>query len=173
LATNLSAPITERPLPTPAHIPELGTSRPRLVVVSCDPEMRQLLQDIAEGYDVTGLSHPVSMTAIDVEEPEVILVGTSEGGLTPDQIVALAASHIRLRQVPIVVMTAEPDLLADARRMSRFPGVRLVSLPFELDTILSVLQSVVRPAAAPLSRRLPETCRHGFDVVGGHCPRCG
>jgi hypothetical protein len=173
LATELSAPITDRRLPVSARIPEPATARPRLVVVSCDAEMAQLLQDIMEAYDVTGLPHPVSMTAIDAEDPDVLLVGTSEGGLTPDQIVALAAAHMRLRQVPILVMSAEPDLLEDARRMSRFPGVRLVSLPFDLETISSVLHSVVRPARPRSSARLPETCRHGFYVVGEHCRRCG
>jgi hypothetical protein len=108
--------------------------------------MTELLNDILiDHYDVIPQAHPTTITAIDSDQPDVVIVGTSDGGLAPDEIVALAASHMRLRQVPFVVMSFGPNLLERARRLSGHPAVRLVSLPFDADTVRSVVNSVMAP----------------------------
>jgi len=163
---------TERSLPTPRLSSQVA--RPRVVVVSCDGEMSQLLRDIlGDDYDVTAVAEPTSMVGIDAADPDVLLVGLSiGGGLTSDEIVALAARHMRLRTVPVVLLSTDPNLLQHAGRLSHSAGVTLLSLPFDLETVLSAFGAAVQ-RAQPGAGRLPAVCRHGFDVVGDRCPRCG
>jgi hypothetical protein len=152
LASHPSPAFTERSLPFPAPHSQVVTSRPRVVVVSSGVDMAHLLEDLlSDDYDVLAQPHPTTITAIDGDEPDVVIVGTLDGGLTPEEIVALAARHLRLRHVPIIVMTFGPDLLEGARRLSRDSRVRLVSLPFDADTVRSVVNSVMAPGR-PLHR---------------------
>ena len=173
MATNIGVAPSRRPLTAPTHGTPPLNARPRLVVVSSDTEIVQLLREtLAHSYEIAALTQPASITAIDSRDPDVVLIGTREGGLTADEIVALASRHMRLRSVPIVVMSGDPDLLHDAGRMSTFPGVSFVLLPFDVETIRSVIDSVVRTSAMPRSIRLPDMCPHGFDVADEHCRRC-
>jgi hypothetical protein len=139
--------------------------------------MCQLLLDILAGdYDVTALVRSARVADIDAVAPDLLLVGPSEGGgLKSDELVALAARHVRLRAVPVVVLSADPELLQHAGRLSHFAGVSLVSLPFDVDTLRSAVSSVsgVGRPAQPRSSRLPDLCAHGFDVASGRCRRCG
>jgi DNA-binding response OmpR family regulator len=173
VATDLGTALSQRPLPPPTHRATRDRTRPRLVVVSSDTETVQLLRDtLADSYEISALTQPPSITAIDASDPDVVIVGMRRGGLTADQIVALASRHMRLRSVPIVVMSGDPNLLHDAGRLSSFPGVSFVLLPFDVETIRSVIDSVVRTSAVPRSIRLPDMCPHGFDVADEHCRRC-
>src|SRR5688500_9984335 len=72
-------PTTSRPSPfIQRHI-----SKPRLVVLACDPGMVEVLSDVlADDYDVSAPRHPATMGTIAAEEPDAVLVGTLEGGLT-------------------------------------------------------------------------------------------
>jgi hypothetical protein len=149
VGSNPSPSITERSLSLPAASTQTATLRPRVVVISSGVEMTQLLQDIlVDDYDVISQPHPTTITAIDAKDPHVVIVGTLDGGLKPEEIVALAAGHMRLRHVPLIVMSFGSNLLEGARRLSWHPGVRLVSLPFDADTVLSVVNSVMAPARA-------------------------
>ena len=149
MASHPGPSIAERSLSLPAPSVQTATSRPRVLVISSDVEMAQLLQDIlVDDYDVIAQPHPTTITAIDGEEPDVVIIGTLDGGLQPEEIVALAARHLRLRHVPMIVMSFGSDLLEGARRVSGDSSVRLVSLPFDADTVLSVVNSVMAPARA-------------------------
>ena len=173
MATNIGGAPSRGPLTAPTHGTAPLNAWPRLVVVSSDTEIVQLLRDtLADTYEISALTQPPSITAIDSRDPDVVIVGMCRGGLTADEIVALASRHMRLRSVPIVVMSGDPDLLQDAGRMSTFPGVSFVLLPFDVETIQSVIDSVVRKSAMPRSIRLPDMCPHGFDVADEHCRRC-
>jgi hypothetical protein len=122
------------------------------VLVSCDGELAELLRDIlTETYEVAALPHPATIGDIDAADPDVVLVGLSDGGLRPDELVALAARHMRLHAVPFVLMAPDPDLLEHAGRLSQFPGASVLGLPFDLDTIQSVVHSVV-PAGQDFRR---------------------
>lgn len=37
----------------------------------------------------------------------VVLIGTEDGGLTPEELAVLAAARMRLREVPIIVLTGD------------------------------------------------------------------
>jgi hypothetical protein len=140
-----------------------------MVAVSCDAEMVELLREIfGDDYEVTAPPHPASITAIDAGDPDVLLIGTSDGGLTPGEIVVLAAAHMRLREVPMIVLTPDPDVLQDAGRMSLFPRVSFVALPFDLDTIRSVLHSIARAAVVSRSTHRAGYRDRGFDVGTEH-----
>jgi DNA-binding NtrC family response regulator len=173
LATNIGVAPSPRPLTAPTRGTPRLNARPRLVVVSSDAEIVQLLRDtLANRYEISALTEPPSITAIDSRNPDVVIVGVRRGGLTADEIVAMASRHMRLRSVPIVVMSGDPNLLHDAGRLSSFPGVSFVLLPFDVETIRSVVDSAVRQNAMPRSIRLPDMCPHGFDVADEHCRRC-
>jgi hypothetical protein len=123
-------------------------SRPRLVVLACEPDMIDVLREVlANDYEISAPPHPAGIGAIDAEEPHAVLVGTLDGGLTPDELVALTRSHMRLHDVPIVVMSAQPDVLGHAGRMPHLAGVTLLSLPVDVETIRLVVEAALRDPA--------------------------
>ena len=63
-------------------------------------------------------------------------------------------------------------MLRDAERLAGATGATVVSLPFDIETIQCVLQSVARKATTPAQIRLGELCHHGFDVIDGACWQC-
>lgn len=147
LTTNFEHARTARRRPAPLHRPQPSRTPPRLLVIEHDPEMHALLRDIlADDYVITEPPAPVSIAAIDAEDPDVMLMGIDDGaspsGLTSDEIAALASRHMRLYHVPIVILTADAAVLGP--RLTNLNGVTVVSLPFDLDTIRCVLRSVVR-----------------------------
>lgn len=149
MTTDLSSP--EHPLLTTIRSAMPPERRLRLVVLERDTEMLALLTDILAGdYEIAAPPDPISITAVDMQEPDVLLVGTVEG-LTPVEIVALASRHMGLRRVPIILLSADGDVLADASRLTRYRSVTVVSLPFDVDTIRAVVDSVARHAANPAS----------------------
>lgn len=126
--------------------------RQRIVVVDDEPELVQLFVDIfSDDYEVIAAPTPVAIAGIDALDPEVMLIGTVAPGslaaLTADEIVALARRHMRLRHVPIIVLSANPHVFREAQRLAGVTGVTVVSLPFDLATIQYVLSSVRRQAA--------------------------
>src|SRR5688500_12682987 len=170
MTTDLSQlPITSRPTP----LIERRISKPRLVVLACDPDMVEVLGDVlADDYEVSAPPHPASIGAISAEEPDAVLIGTLAGGLTPDELVALMASHMLLHGVPVVVMSAQPDVLGHAGRMPHLAGVTLLSLPVDVETVRLVVEAAIRKAHRPTSGRLADLCPHGFDVASESCRRC-
>jgi hypothetical protein len=148
---------------------------PRLVTVDEDASTLQLLLDVAGAdFEVTSLISPVTMPEIAAAEPDLILIGgmgcDGGAGLTTEEIVTLAARHMTLRAVPIVLMTSDP-VMAQGERLRAHPSITLVSVPFDAQTIRAVLASVSRRAVRGSAARLPAVCVHGYD--GGSCPRCG
>jgi hypothetical protein len=82
---------------------------------------------------------------------------------------------VRLRDVPFVLMSADPDLLNHAGQLSMFPHVSLVSLPFDFDTIRSVTDAAARSGRAMVWNATwfvdrADRCPHGLPSVG--CARC-
>lgn len=170
MTTDLSQlPITSRPTP----LIERRISKPRLVVLACDPDMVEVLSDVlADDYDVTAPRHPATMGTIAAEEPDAVLVGTLEGGLTAQELVTLMTRHMRLHGVPVVLMSAQPDLLGHAGSTPHLAGVTLLSLPVDVETVRLVVEAAIREAHRPTSGRLADLCPHGFDVASESCRRC-
>lgn len=153
-----------------------AATRPRLVVLEDDPDIVALFGDIAaDEYDLVALPRETHVPAIDAQEPDVLLIGTvtsdSSSALTPQELAGLAARHMRLHRVPIVILTADAELLGD-RRLAELSAATLVSLPFDIKTMLCVLKSVSRHEGSPVRMTLPELCHHGFDVSGDDCAYC-
>jgi hypothetical protein len=138
--------------------------------------MVDLLRDVLmDSYDVGTPQPPASVAAIDAFAPDVVIVGTADDGRTQHELIADAAGHVRLHDVPFVLMSADPNLLDHAGRLSMFPHVRLVSLPFDLDTIRSVTDAAARASrastmhAARFTKRAAP-CPHGLSSDA--CRRC-
>ena len=135
--------------------------------------MIAVLRDVfADDYEVVTPAHPATIVAIDAEEPDVLLVGTLGGGLTPDELVTLTTRHMRLSAVQIVLLSAEPNVLANAGRLKQHSGVTVLSLPTDLETILCVVDTVARAGHAQRPSRLPDLCSHGFDVAEARHSGC-
>jgi hypothetical protein len=148
--------------------------RPRVVLLERDPEMVSLMRDImSECCDVIVPSSPANIVDIDRQDPDLILIGTpaaSPGELSTEQVVVLARRHMRLRGAPIVVLSAEPNVLASAGSLTHLGGVTVISMPFDAETVWRVLDSILVEVRQTSASRLPAVCWHGFE--GDGCPRC-
>lgn len=165
---------TSRGMTTPVAAAELAATPPRVVVLERDIEMVTLLREIVGAdYQVVAPAGPPSIVAIDAEDPDIMVIGGLDPGLTADDIIALAARHMRLHDVPIILLSADADVLTDAGRLTQHPSVTVLSLPFDVDSVRGVLLGLSRQAAQRDSMRLPRICAHGFDVAEGRCARCG
>ncbi len=156
--------------------PDRALSRPRLVMLEDDTDLATLLRDVAgDDYDLVPVRRDATIAAIDAMEPDVILVGAWAGesstALAPTDIASLAARHMRLHRVPIVVLTADVRLLG-GNRLAELGGATLMSLPVDLETFRSVLTSVSRRATPPAAMSLPELCGHGFEIAAEPCAQC-
>lgn len=147
--------------------------RARVVLLERDPEMVSLMRDILkECCEVVVPASPASIGDIDRANPDVVVIGTaaaSPGELSTEQIVILARRHMGQR-VPIVVLSAEPNVLAGAGSLMHLGGVTVISMPFDAETVWRVLDSIVGEFPEASASRLPAVCRHGFE--DGGCPRC-
>lgn len=146
----------------------------RVVLLEQDPEMVSLMRDILnECCEVVVPAGPASIGDIDRAKPDVVLIGTSaasSGELSTEQVVILARRHQGLRGVPIVVLSAEPNVLASAGSLMHLGGVTVISMPFDAETVWGVLASIIFEVPQASASRLPAVCRHGFE--DGGCPRC-
>lgn len=161
MITHLERLPDERGLPRVAYRPLPRRSRRRIVVVEDDLEMLELLRGILDPeYEVAVPAAPVTIASIDAEDPDVLVIGTADSGpgasLSPAEIAALAGRHMRLHRVPVVVLTADATILADAQRLAEPRAVTVVLLPFDVETINCVLKSVARRSAIPDPMRISE-----------------
>lgn len=127
-------------------------ARPRLTVVEHDADMLALLRQLlGEDFEIAVPKAPLTVSAIDAERPDVVLIGTVERGgttaVTPEEIVGLAARHRGLRRVRTVLLSADPTVLGRAAQLAGLSGVTVVAMPFDADTIRSVMRSVARDVA--------------------------
>ena len=132
----------------------------RVSVVHRERELVELMRAaFGAKYDVTG--SPASMTTIAGQRPNLLVVGpsTSDGAsLGSWEIVALARAHRHLRTVPIIVLSCDLDgLMASGTQLGAYPNVHVIGMPFELEVIHGVVNSVnraAREAAAAASEEL-------------------
>lgn len=149
----VKAPMRRRP-PNSARRGTSRSRRPRVVLMDADREFAELLVEIFEDdYEVVTRPRPTTLAEIDVNGADVVIIGTvdpqSRAAVARDEIVARIRRHVGERTVPIVILSCGPNVLGEAEGLAGIGGVTVVMLPFDLDTIESVLESV-----APRAKRL-------------------
>ena len=124
--------------------------RKHIFVVNSAPAfldlVRELLQD--EGYNVTSTNYvPRTFDQIEALGPELLLidlvVGEQAGWELLEQLQADAAT----RNVPVIVTSTEPRLLARAEAYRhRFGGRRWMAKPFDLEGLIGAVRELIGPA---------------------------
>ncbi len=126
-----------------------GSAHPRVAIVHDDPDLLDLLRDLlAQTHLVRTVTSAESMTLIAAHKPSLLIIGplqSTGGSLNSWDIVALARAHRALRQIPIILLSADLDgLMADGEQIAQFAGVHVVGMPFDLEVLLGVIRTVER-----------------------------
>lgn len=177
-----------------------GSARGRVTVVDDSPEFLSLIDDVLGAtHDV--VTHRVVHSVADVvaSAPDLLVVdlhcGGPEGGLTGWQIVAHARRHPGLRDIPIVVCSADLAALREDRiSLIAYGDVQLVAKPFDVTAFEQLVDRTLRLAGAPRPVPLEDAdyprleaipmefregrplrmCPHGRVLdQGDYCSRCG
>jgi CheY-like chemotaxis protein len=177
-----------------------AAERARVTVVDDSPEFLSLIDDVlGEAHDVVtqGVVHSVADLA--ATAPDLLVVdlhcGGPEGGLTGWEIVAAARRHPALRDVPIVVCSADLAALREDRiSLIAYGNVQLIAKPFDVTAFEQLVERTLRladgPRPAPLEdadyprlEAIPmafregrplQMCAHGrVRDQGDYCSRCG
>jgi CheY-like chemotaxis protein len=141
----------------PEHTPG---DRRRVTVINDDAEVLAILREILEdqAYDVVGMrGAEKSIEEIAVTEPDLLVVDLrldpQASRLSGWEMVAMSRVHPRLREVPIVVISA--DLLAIRERadeLQAYGDVHLMSKPFEVTTLEELVRRLVNRRPRPSAR---------------------
>lgn len=141
----------------PEHTPG---DRRRVTVINDDAEVLAILREILEdqAYDVVGMrGAEQSIEDIAVTEPDLLVVDLrldpQASRLSGWEMVAMSRVHPRLREVPIVVISA--DLLAIRERadeLQAYGDVHLMSKPFEVTTLEELVRHLVNRRPRPAVR---------------------
>ena len=138
--------------------PELiPVDRRRVTVINDDAEVLAILREILEdqAYDVVGMrGAEKSIEDIAVTEPDLLVVDLrldpQASRLSGWEMVAMSRVHPRLREVPIIVISA--DLMAireRAEELQAYGDVHLMSKPFEVTTLEELVRRLVDRTAPP------------------------
>ncbi len=133
----------------PSRADRARPTRPRVAIIHDDPELLDLLRALlAQTHLVRTVTGAESMTLIAGHKPSILVVGPLRGtGGSPNSwdIIALARAQRALRQIPIVLLSADLDgLIADGEQIAQFAGVHVIGMPFDLDVLLGVIKTVER-----------------------------
>ncbi len=175
-------------------------ARARLTVIDDSPEFLSLLEDVlGPGHDVVTQQVVHSVADIAATAPDLVVVdlhcGGPEGGLTGWEIVAAARRHPVLRNVPMIVCSADLAALREDRiSLITYGDVQLVAKPFDVTAFEQLVERTLRLAggarptpledadyprldAVPMGFREGRPlrmCEHGrVRDQGDYCARCG
>jgi CheY-like chemotaxis protein len=124
-------------------------SRPHLVAVDDDPEIRALYQELfAEaGYRVTSSARPLSADNGRCLAPDLILVDRPYRGDFARTIIAELRNHPSTATLPIIVSTT--GRLDEVREeLPADPALRLLAKPFDIDTLLTMADDLLAQSRA-------------------------
>lgn len=145
--------------------------RSRVTALNDDPELLNLLRDLFEGlgYEVTtGKIALAGIQELIESRPDLIVIDIQ---LTPEreeltglQTIHSARSSPALRDIPIIVSSADPPALADAwPDLMQRGDIHRLEKPFNLDTFERVVESAMGLAHGSL-RTLPGAGQHLADA---------
>src|SRR5579871_3324120 len=120
----------------------------RVLIVEDDMPIQALLSDLfqAEGYAVAAVgSGADALGALRGFAPDAIVLDLRLPDMDGRRIAEGCAARAVGAPVPIILVSAEPNLWHTAEQLRRF-GVRgFVAKPFDVDALLSAVEDVTRP----------------------------
>ncbi len=149
-----------------------------MTVVADDGDVSAVIRDALRATHVVNRMRSLaSIDEIARQRPEILLIapivpGPAGGPATAWDLVGSARAHRELRDVPVVVLAPDLDAVMSSPRLLRdHADMHVLGMPFDLDTLESVLGSIRR---AQRERhgvdRLPRVCPHGFGFAGEAIP---
>ena len=124
--------------------------RPHIFVVNGAPDflnlMRELLQD--EAYNVTTTNFvPDTFDQIVAAHPDVLIVDLVVGRRAGWDLLEALHAGAATAGIPLIVVSTDPALLARAEELaSRYGAAGLLIKPFNLDDLLALIATALRPA---------------------------
>ena len=180
--------------------PRREPARARVTVIDDSPEFLSLLEDVlGPGHDVATQQVVHQVADLAATGPDLMVVdlhcGGPEGGLTGWEIVAAARRHPALRDVPMIVCSADLAALREDRiSLIAYGDVQLVAKPFDVTAFEQLVERTLRLADGPRPTPLEDAdyprldaipkafregrplriCEHGrVRDQGDYCSRCG
>ncbi len=108
--------------------------------------VRQLLQD--ESYNVTTTNFvPKSFETIEAAQPDMLIIDLVLGEQAGWDLLARLQQAASTKDIPLLLISTTPDLLADAQeRHNEFGGDRHLLKPFDLDDLLAAIRELIGEA---------------------------
>jgi CheY-like chemotaxis protein len=180
--------------------PHRAAARGRLTVVDDSTEFLSLIEDVlGTTHDVVTQQVVRAIDDLAATAPDLLVVdlhcGGPEGGLTGWEIIAAARAHPALRNVPVLVCSADLAALREDRiSLIAYGDVQIVAKPFDVAAFEQLVAQTLRLAGGPRLRPLEDSdyprldavpmsfregrplrmCAHGrVRDQGDYCSRCG
>jgi len=131
----------------------MTSGRPRITVLNDNPEFLELMSAILDedaGYDVTTFSEATTSVDDLVESrPDLVIVDLLLAGASGWEIIALSRADDRLKDVPIIVCSADVASLRDrADELERVGNVHVLAKPFGIDELTELVERLIGRAVA-------------------------
>ena len=120
------------------------STRVVILVVEDDPRVRELLVEVLsdEGYDVIAAANgDEALTTITTVWPNLITLDLDLPGINGALILQALRARDETRDLPVVIVSAKAHIAADVREQAQ----AVVSKPFELDDLLTIIKGFVPP----------------------------
>jgi CheY-like chemotaxis protein len=126
---------------------------PRISVVNDNPDFLELMAAILDedaGYAVTlhnGEETPLSV--LKAAHPDLIVMDLLLGQASGWELIALARSDDELRDVPVIVCSADISQLRErATELAEIADLHVLEKPFGIDQLTSLVERVLREPAS-------------------------
>ena len=126
----------------------MPADRPSISVINDNPEFLELMRDILDedaGYRVTTFHDgETSLDDLVASEPDLVIVDLLLGGASGWEIVALARADERLKDIPVIVCSADVAALRErAGDFERIGKIHVLAKPFGIEDLTSLVQKLV------------------------------
>ena len=130
----------------------MSADRPSISVINDNPEFLELMRDILDedaGYAVTTFHDgETSVDQLAASNPDLIIVDLLLGGSSGWEIVALARADERLKEVPVIVCSADVAALRErAGDFERIGRIHVLAKPFGIEELTGLVEKLVGRAA--------------------------
>ena len=124
----------------------MGT--PRITVINDNPDFLELMGAILDdesGYEVRLLDgDETGLEELQETSPDLIIVDLLLGRASGWELIALARADATLREVPIIVCSADVNQLRErAEELADIGGVHMLKKPFAVDELTSLVDDLI------------------------------
>ena len=121
---------------------------PRITVINDNPDFLELMGAILDdesGYEVRLLDgDETGLEELQETSPDLIIVDLLLGRASGWELIALARADATLREVPIIVCSADVNQLRErAEELADIGGVHMLKKPFAVDELTSLVDDLI------------------------------